>query len=227
MIWGSIWALDELGATMRLVPGFIPYTAPPWVYWCLAVLGWISASLLLSTLIRRPSITEWFFLWSIVFGSLMMAALWLFHDRYALPLIVPLLVLVAIGAQRPRLLWAAPFLALFAVVSLIGTRDHLSYNAALFSALSQLRALGAVDSQINGGYVINGWNQYAHPENAPRDQYGAIQIPLLNAGNQLRYEISNTQPLDVKVLAIVPYQRWIGRSGQLYILDRSPSPSAP
>ena len=76
--------------------------------------------------------------------------------RYALPVIVPILILAAMGTQRPRLLWAAPVMALFTSVCFVGTQDYLSYNAALFSALQQLRGLGAADSEINGGYVING-----------------------------------------------------------------------
>jgi hypothetical protein len=224
---GGTWALDELGATMPLVPGFVGFNAPRWVYWCLGVLGWASTSLLLVTLIRLPSAIEWFFLWSIAFGIGMTAVLWLFYDRYALPLIVPLLVLAVTGTHQLRLSRAAPILALFAAVCIIGTRDHLSYNAALFSALEQVRGLGAADSEINGGYVINGWNQYAHPENAPRDQFGAAQIPFVNANNQLRYEISNSRSPDAKVLATIPYHRWIAGSGQLYILDRAQRPGAP
>jgi hypothetical protein len=217
----GMWTLDELGSTMPMVPGFVGLDAPQWIYWCFGGLGWASTSVLLTTLNRRPSATEWFFLWSIAFGMGVMAVLWLFHDRYALPMIVPLLVLVLARAQQPRLPWAVPIVAMFAAVSLVGTRDHLSYNAALFSALEQLRELGAADSDINGGYVINGWNQYAHPENAARDRFGQPQIPLVNARNQLRYEISNSRPSGVKVLATVPYRRWIGRSGELYILDRA------
>jgi hypothetical protein len=221
------WTLDELGAAMSMVPGFVALDAPQWVYWCLGVLGWASTSVLLTGLIRRPSTMEWFLLWSVAFGIGMVVVLWLFHDRYALPLIVPLLVLAAMGAQRKRLLWSAPIVALFAAVSVVGTRDHLSYNAALFSALERVRELGAAASEINGGYVINGWYQYAHPENAPRDRLGTPQIPLVNAHNRLRFELSNSRPPGVKVLATVRYDRWIGRSGELYILDRGRQTAAP
>jgi hypothetical protein len=227
LMGGSIWALDELGLSAPLVPGFTGYNAPRWIHWCLGLLGWASTAVLLAMLIRRPSVTERFFLWSIVFGMVLMAVLWLFHDRYALPVIVPILILAAMGAQRPRLLWAAPVMALFTSVCFVGTQDYLSYNTALFSALQQLRGLGAADSEINGGYVINGWNQYAHPENAPRDQAGAPQIPWVNARNQLRYEISNTRSGSVKLLATVPYDRWIGGSSELYILDHAPISDTP
>jgi hypothetical protein len=219
-VFGSTWTLDELGESMSLVPGYTnPFNAPQWVYLSLGALGWSSTSVLLASLMRRPSTIDWFFIWTIVFAILMAAGLWLFYDRYALPVIVPLLVLVAAGKKQPRVTLAIPILALFAALSIIQTRDHLAYNAALFSALQQLRDFGALDSEINGGYVINGWNQYAHPENAPKDEAGAAQIPRLNANNKLRYEISNSLSPNAKLLASVPFHRWIWRSGQLYILD--------
>ena len=220
----SFWTLDELGLTMELVPGFTPFTAPEWVYWFLCGLGWLSTSVLIASLIYRPSVTEWFFLWSIFFGTALIALLWLFQDRYALPIIVPFIIIAAKGVQTSRLLWAVPVVVAFAVISTFQTRDHLNYNAALYSALEYLRAMGADDSEINGGYAINGWTQYAHSENAPRDEFGAAQIPWVNASRELRlrYEISNSPSAHAKVLTPIPYEKWIGRSSNVYVLDRAP-----
>jgi len=216
LVPGGTWTLDEIGGAMPLVPGFAGTGAPTWVYWSVAFVGWASTSILLTTLSRRPSAIEWFFLWSIVYGLIVVAVLWLFHDRYALPLIVPVLVLVLIRAQQPQLLRAAPILALLAAVCLMGTRDHLSFTAALSSALKQTREFGAADSEINGGYVINGWNQYAHAAKNGFD----TKIPWVNARNLLRYEISHSRFPDVRVLATVSYRRWLGPSGELYVFDR-------
>ena len=217
----SMWTLDELGLTMPLVPGFTPFTAPEWVYWSLCGLGWASMSILIASLIHRPSVTDWFFLWSIFFGAAMVAVLWLFHDRYALPIVVPFIILAAREVQTARWLWAAPVVLVFAMISTFQTRDHLNYNAALYSALDSLRAMGAASSEINGGYAMNGWNQYAHPENAPRDRFGAIYVPWINSNSQLNYEISNSRSADAKVLATIPYKKWIGPSGNVYVLDRA------
>ena len=227
LIEGSTWSLDELGRTMGLVPGFDPLDVPGWIYWTFGVLGWMSMSVVLASLMQRPRSVEWFFIWSIIFGIAVIAVLWLLHDRYALPVIVPLLILSATKVKSSRLVWAVPAILIFAIASTIQTRDHLNYNAALFSSLEYLRAKGAHDSDINAGYAIGGWNQYAHGENAPRDEFGAAQIPWLNASRttKLRYEISNSPPTDAKVLTTIPYNRWFGRSGSLYIIERV-SPSA-
>ena len=162
LIGGSIWSLDELGLSVPLVPGFTGYNTPRWIHWCLGLLGCASTAVLIATLVRRLSVMEWFLVWSIVFGMVLISVLWLFHDRYALPVIVPLLMLAAMGAQRPRLLRAAPVMALFAAVSFVGTRDHLSYNAALFSALEQLRELGVSDLR-NQRWLRHKWMESVFP----------------------------------------------------------------
>lgn len=222
LVPGSMWALDELGLTMPLVPGFAPFTAPGWIYWLLCVLGWTSTSVLIANLVDKPSVAEWFFLWSIFFGAALIAVLWLFHDRCALPIVIPLIVLSARQIQTSRFLWALSAVVVFAVNSTFQTRDHLNYSAALYSALEHLQLNGVHDSEINGGYAMNGWNQYAHPENAPRDRFGSMYVPWVNSKSLLRYEISNSRTANAKVLAAVPYKKWVGRSGKVYVLDRGP-----
>jgi hypothetical protein len=123
--------------------------------------------------------------------------LWLYYDRYALVL-VPLAI-AALLAARPKLCAgvAVVLLAGFGTISLVGMRDHLAYNAALWQAVADLRRQGVRDADINGGYMVNGWLQYAHPENAHLDQYGRKRIPWFNTDDiELRYQISNQKRVD-------------------------------
>ena len=46
--------------------------------------------------------------------------------------------------------------------SVAATRDHVRYNAALWGAVDRLLKRGVPASDLNGGYVVNGWLQYAH-----------------------------------------------------------------
>jgi hypothetical protein len=259
---GETWAFDELGATEPLVPGYTDPPIPEWLSWVAMVLGWASFSLLLATQVRRRySPAEAFFLWLAVGHCLVMAVLWLFYDRYALVLLPPaiLLVLAARPGIRPRV--AIVLLSLFGLIAVVGVRDHLEYNSALWNAVGELRESGAGDAEIDGGYVVNGWLQYAHPENAHRDEEGKIMIPGVNTQDEeLRYQISNapranwkahpglgastvghgasplgTGPFSAtaalitgraeiwKPLKRIPYQRWLGRSGNIYILVREES----
>jgi len=278
---GETWALDELGATTSLVPG---YKDPEWpqdtlpqpeticwtllvvgapgalvlallpsetICWALLVVGWGSFSIFLATQWRRPRPGEAFFLWIMLGYLAMIAVLWLDYDRYALPLIpAAILALLAGGARsaqarsaparpvtgpssqgedvngaspapmlRPGI--AAVLLTGFGALSLIGVRDHLAYNAALWQAVAEARQMGAKDSEIDGGYMVNGWLQYAHPENAHREKDGHILIPWLNAEDLvLPYRISNREEPGWKVLKSIPYRRWLSPSGEISILVR-------
>ena len=73
------------------------------------------------------------------------------------------------------------------IVTIAGIRDHLSYNRALWTAVDALHQSGIPSRDINGGYIVNGWLQYVHPEHAYRNARGNIEIPWVNGDNLLPY----------------------------------------
>jgi hypothetical protein len=149
----------------------------------------------------------------------LMAILWLFYDRYALPLLPVSIVLVLASCPIKHPQIALVLLAIFGVVALTGARDHLRYNDALWNAVRRARELGVPDADVDGGYVVNGWLQYAHPDNAPRDAEGRVAVAWLNASaSNAHYRIAN-RPFDGwRMLAAIPYDRWWGRAGRVYVL---------
>ena len=114
---------------------------------------------------------------------------------------------------------ALALLGLFGGFCLVGTRDHLAYNAAVWAAVERLREQGVAASEIDGGYVVNSWLQYAYPENAPRDHGRAYVPKLTNAGVTLRYELSNEALPGQKLIATEPYRRWLAPSGKIYVRE--------
>ena len=50
---------------------------------------------------------------------------------------------------------------------------------------------GAPISQTDGGYVVNGWLQYAHPEHARRNSQGQVDVPWVSAKSDRPYKIAN------------------------------------
>ena len=112
-------------------------------------------------------------------------------------------------------------LGVLALLGAVGVRDHLAYNAALWRSVDVLRARGVPDSEIDAGYVVDGWLQFARPEHAPRAPDGRPMFPwLVDAGGLLPYQVAN-QPLPGwRVLESLPFERWLGRSGALYVLER-------
>jgi hypothetical protein len=102
-------------------------------------------------------------------------------------------------------------------------RDHLAYNAAVWDAVRSLRESGASVADIDGGYVVNGWQQYAHPQDAPRDTDGRVVVPGITTTTDiaaLRYVIANAPMAGWNVVRTFPYRRWLGRSGKVWILER-------
>lgn len=216
------WSLRELGATEALVP---PLTTAPD-----RSLGWALAAMFVATLLlaltlaplvrKRPPGEARSLAWGALGYFALSTVLWLFYDRYALPLVVIVAALRLGTAGIPRLRLALVGVAMVATVSGVGTWDHLQYSHALWEAVAWARQAGIEDRQLDGGYIVNGWLQYAHPEHATRGPNGDVQVPGVNGRETLRYGIVNRVPPEARVLHAVPYRRIIGASGSLYVIDQ-------
>ena len=221
-----IWSLHELGATEALVP---PLTTAP-----VRSLGWALAAMFVATLLlalalapvlrRRPPGEARSLAWGALGYFALSTVLWMFYDRYALPLvvIVAALRLGTAGIPRPRL--ALVGVAMLATISGVGTWDHLRCSHALWEAVAWARHAGIEERQLDGGYIVNGWLQYAHPEHATRGPNGDVQVPGVNGGQALRYGIVKRVPAGARVLHAVPYRRIIAPSRSIYVVDRRPGP---
>jgi len=221
LMTGSTWALNELGGTSLLVPN---YSVPPVsaiICWTALVVGAFSLATATAAMKgRRWTTGELFLILAMGGHFLLMALIWLINDRYALVL-VPYAIAMLLAA-RPRLhrATAAVGLILVMIVTIAGIRDHLSYNRALWAAVDTLHQAGVPERDINGGYIVNGWLQYVHPERAYRNARGNIEIPWVNGDNLLPYEIANDVPEGSHVLKTFGYGRWLGPSGHIYVLKR-------
>jgi hypothetical protein len=220
------WSLRELGATEALVP---PLETPVAPLGQALVLTVVAASLFALALVplgrRRPSGGASSLAWGALGYFFLAAVLWFYYDRYLLPLvvIVAALRLGVVGILRPRLALAG--IVVFATISGVGTWDHLQYSGALWDAVDWTRRAGITKRELDGGYIVNGWSQYAHPEHAGRGPNGDVQVPWVNGGEFPRYRIGNDIPAGSRVLHVVPYRRLIAPSGNLYVVDRTPAPS--
>jgi hypothetical protein len=220
------WSLRELGGTETLVPPLAIPTQPFGLVAGLILVATVLLSLALAPLTRSkvPGAATglaWGALGYFVLG----AALWLFYDRYMLPLVilVSALCVATAGIERRRLALAG--VALLAILSLVGTWDHLQYSRALWDAVSWARQRGIPDRDLDGGYIVNGWLQYSHPEHAARAPNGDVLVPWVNGGPLLRFGITTVVPAGTRVLHVLPYRRILARSGSLYVLDRRPGAS--
>ena len=218
---GSTWELYRLGETDSLVPDYNDVDWPPSAAWGVPimsiVLGAMAVALVSRVHYRRFEPVLAF----LILGEfLVVATLWLFYDRYALVFIPSSIALVLSGNRIVRPLLAFSLIAIFACICFVGVRDHLEYNRSLWAAVDYLHRRGVKDSMIDAGYVVDGWQQYAHPENAPRGKDGKIYVPGFTTFKQsLRYRVSNSSLPKWKLLETFSYRRWLGPSGAIYVLE--------
>lgn len=217
----AIWAFRELGAAASLVPGW--HAEPlPWPIAAAAVTVSLASAAVLAAAwphgARRES--ESFLAWTVLLQGVLVALLWLTADRYAL-VFVPLAVALVL-ARRPalRLLPTVAGLLLYAAISLTGARDHLEYTRAVWQAVGDLRASGVPPRDIDGGYVVNGFLQYLHPEDAYRDASGRIVVPMVNDVAELPYTVADRPMPGRTVVRTYPYSGWLRPDAAVYVLKR-------
>ena len=157
---------------------------------------------------------------------LLFNVLWFFNDRYYLVLAPSLAYFAAApfaGEQwNRRLLWvAAPMLALWAYVSVTGTRDMLATNDTVARLARDLEAQGIPPYDIDAGYSLNGWRLYVHPENLPPDADRRYSVPFVTSSRPTRYAIVNVPGPDEEVLRVEPLPAAIWQvSNRVYVVRR-------
>lgn len=221
---GALWSFAELGGTSALVPDLRVVLVPEWLPWAALVVATVSIAAAVNAIWeRREQVAdEMFLLWNMAGHAGLMALTWLVYDRYALVL-VPYAVALLLAA-RPRIHTAVAIgtLAIVAAVTGAAIRDHLSYNAALWSAVAALEQRGVPARDINGGYMVNGWLQYSHPAQAHRLADGQLDVPWVTAQSERPYRIANRVSPGWSEIQRVPYKQWLGASGHIYALGHLP-----
>ena len=86
--------------------------------------------------------------------------------------------------------------------------------------MADLRASGVAPADIDGGYVVNGWLQYLHPEDAYRDASGRIIVPMVNDYAELPYTVADRPMPNRAIVRMYPYTGWLRSSGHIYVLKR-------
>jgi 4-amino-4-deoxy-L-arabinose transferase-like glycosyltransferase len=217
------WSVMEVGASRSLVDGGLPSHGIGWLAVPMRALGLLATALLAAALFaRRGPIAACVSLvrdaaanfriahqdaadgWPRAAGPLLLYVgaylvltnlLWMYHDRYYLALVPPVVALALAGSRRldryPRPACAA--LAIFAVVGLVGTRDALRFNQSVRDAWQSLVDDGVPPSEIDAGYAWNGWALYAHPDNLGPGQSPFRDVPWVTAGRGGEFVISTVR----------------------------------
>lgn len=148
-------------------------------------------------------------------------------DRYLLPLMLPLAVLL-VGDSRsdpwPPNIWVrqtVPCLLLmaYAVLSVSAVHDYMAWNRARWLAVASLMGSGITPNEIDGGYEFNGWFLYS-PTYRQRDNKSYWWV------DDDKYIIASG-PIDgYDVVARFNPDWWLGwRKPQVLVLRRFVVPS--
>jgi hypothetical protein len=141
-------------------------------------------------------------------------------DRYAL-VFVPLTAALVLARRPPQRSGpTVACIAAYAVITLAGAHDSLDYNRAVWSAVADLRARGVPPRDIDGGYVVNGWQQYLHPDDAYRDASGRIIVPMVNDYAELTYTVADRPMPNRAVVRTYAYTGWLRPGGYIFVLKR-------
>jgi hypothetical protein len=234
------WSIRELGASRSLVAGSLPDDGATWIRVLLRAAGLLATTLFLAIawLGRRELIT-WMSGVSRGRGPLiaylgayfvLVNLLWMFHDRYYLAMIPPLIAL-ALGTREhvaPRLRVATVVMVLFGILGLIGTHDALRFNQAVHDTVQSLVDSGIPRSRIDAGYAWNGWMLYAHPSNLAPGSTPLRDVPWITSADKLPYIIAKTAHVDGYV--VEREQTWHSlpwpRPNRLFVLKQLQSEPA-
>jgi 4-amino-4-deoxy-L-arabinose transferase-like glycosyltransferase len=202
------WSPFELGSSRALVNGNPIAESSIWLDVPVRVAGLLAAALLLLVAWRRRGAWRaifsrraeerdglWFRAPLIAYAGaylVLVNLLWMYHDRYYLVLVPPLIALVlgSPNAARGSFRLATATIVLFAAIALVGTRDALGFNQAVRDASQSLLDAGVPPSEIDAGYAWNGWMLYAHPANLAPGLTPLRDVPWISSDRRTEYVIS-------------------------------------
>jgi hypothetical protein len=193
----GMWQLNNLGRERRLLRGPpVPDFLPSWLNAPLFMLCFFSSAVIMVKVVDviRAGIGKplGLFVWyaSIQFALIMV--LWFFgpwgSDRYFIVLLPPLIVLLANIQLRSKITLAS--IAVLFVLSMLVTWNESQTSRAIAEALAWLRGKDVPLAHIDAGYVFNGWNLYAHPENLSPGAVPEKDVPLVTSRENKPYVIA-------------------------------------
>jgi hypothetical protein len=221
------WSLQDIGGGRVLIGGGAPVSAwstraAPFV----SFVGLVTASALivaLGSLILRRSRAAAVLL---AFGLLNLGiinAFWLYNDRYDLVLAPTLACAAAWWASRvhARVAIVSSLIAVLWTVSVTGTRDMLDVNETAGIAARDLEAEGVPAWDVDGGWALNGWRLWAHPERLPAGTDRSSAVPFVTSKVPTTYKISSRPLPDYDIVRELPLQHaWWQATDRVYVLRR-------
>ena len=215
------WLSDELGSVLTLLPGWRSLSPPGGVIAAATVVCWSSFLVLGASALRRGRFDRAAVCWWTLASLLVMTAiLWLTTDRYILAFLPSAIDPVLAFDTRVSRWRGAGVVAVFLVIGVTAMRDRLGAERAVWAAVDDLRAAGVAASDIDAGYVVNGWLRYAHPEHARRDASGQVAVQFVNGAAESPWIVATAELPGTERFREYRFERTFREPGSVLVLRR-------
>jgi hypothetical protein len=228
---GIMLTWDELGLSRELIAGQIAHRQLP--RWGQGVVLGVSLSgavglvaVLWDRLRRWPHGSRepyTVLLLNLLLQSLLFEALWLYYDRYYLPLL-PGLIALLLARLRPTkgaIMVGMAGVLLWGVIAVTGTIDQWRYHQTVVEARDWLLRHGVGAEHIDAGYALTGWWLYAHaPPGAPTHK-GEPDVPWITGWRPLPYKVANVAEPSYAVVRSFRRPMLWAASDTLYVLEHA------
>jgi dolichyl-phosphate-mannose-protein mannosyltransferase len=226
---GVMLTWDELGHSRALLAGEIVPRQPR--RWGQAVVLGVSLSgtaglvtALWDHLRRWPHGSrepDTILLLNLLLQSLLFEALWLYYDRYYLPLL-PGLIALLVARLRPTkavIIAGMAGVLLWGTIAVTGTIDQWRYHRTVMAARDWLLQHGVGAEHIDAGYALTGWWLYAHAPSGPPSRGQEPEVPWVTGSPVLPYKIANVaEPSYIVVRSFRRLMLWAA-SDTIYVLE--------
>jgi hypothetical protein len=226
---GPILTWNELGMGRDLIAGSIPDRL--WQFWCQGLVLTIS---LTSAIVLVAALAEGLQRWrdwvrgpatmlllNALGQLLLLGVLWLFYDRYYLPLLPGSAALLTSRLKPTKrvtalVLAGALFLGAIAVT---GTIDLFRFGAAVLQARTWLLDQGVAPQHIDAGYALNGWYLYAPSLRSGKGP--EPDVPFITSMRPSPYKIANGPDPAYAVVHRVTWPALWAATDTLYVLEHT------
>jgi len=228
---GIMLTWDELGHSRVLIAGEIAHRQLP--RWGQAVLLGVSLSaavglvaVLWDRLRRWPQESRGpgtILLLNLLLQTLLFEVLWLYYDRYYLPLL-PGFTTLLLAHLRPTKVMITVGMAgvlLWGTIAVTGTIDYFRYNLTVVEARDWLLRQGVAAVHIDAGYALNGWWLYAHNSTGRPSRGREPDVPWVTGWPPLPYKIANVAEPSYAVVRSFRRQMLWAASDTIYVLEHT------
>jgi 4-amino-4-deoxy-L-arabinose transferase-like glycosyltransferase len=228
---GVMLTWDELGHARVLLAGEIAHRQLP--RWGQAVMLGVSLSgavglvaVLWDRLRRWPHGSrepDTVLLLNLLLQSLLFEALWLYYDRYYLPLL-PGLTALLLARLRPTKVVVTVGIAgvlLWGAIAVTGTIDQWRYHRTVVEARDWLLRHGVSAEHIDAGYALTGWWLYAHAPSGPPTRGREPDVPWITGWRPLPYKIADAATPAYTVVRSFRRDMLWAASDTIYVLEHS------